>query len=589
MKNMWRFVNVWSISMFLASNRDLFDIKETETAVKPWRPRPLSRDEWASRDYKRVYAWRIKMLAELRNNPEKLASAKVYYKTRSAEFIADWLDTYDPRLQGSKWVCFILFERQADFLAFMDGLLADKQNGLVEKARDMGATWLACAWTVWRWCFHEADAIGWGSRKQELVDKLGDVSSIFEKMRMLVNRMPDIWRPSSYDANFMKLINRSNGSTVTGESGDNIGRGGRSTAYIKDEAAYYERPEKIEAALGDNTNVQVDISSVNGLGNVFHRRREAGVVWTPAGEPIPSGMTRVFIFDWRDHPEKTQEWYDQRKAKAEREGMHHIFAQEVDRNYSAAVQNTVIAYEWIIAATDAHLTIPQLRVPPPNVWSAGLDVADGGIDRNALALRQWVILRHVDEWGDRDPGVSTRRAIDALRAHKGIRLQYDPIGVGSGVKTEYNRLCDDKIVTYEQLRLIPWNAGASVVDPYERIIPDDDDSLLNRDMFQNFKAQAWWSLRTRFYKTWRIIDAMKRGSDVPFYAADELISIDSTMPMLDQVQKELAQPVSKQSTSLKTLIDKNPPGTRSPNMADAAVMSFFPAPEDEGAVIGSYS
>src|SRR5690606_18584010 len=134
-----------------------------------------------------------------------------------------------------------------------------------------------------------------------------------------------------------KLANNDNGATITGESGDNIGRGGRKSRYFKDESAHYERPELIEAALGDNTDVQIDISSVNGLGNVFHRRREAGVLWEP-GAKIEPGMTRVFIFDWRDHPEKTQEWYDRRKARAEREGMQHIFAQEVDRNYSAAVQ-----------------------------------------------------------------------------------------------------------------------------------------------------------------------------------------------------------------------------------------------------------
>ncbi|MDT9693866.1 hypothetical protein Q5762_37205, partial [Streptomyces sp. P9(2023)] len=82
--------------------------------------------------------------------------------------------------------------------------------------------------------------------------------------------MPDIWRPKGLKPKdhltFMKCINLENGSTITGESGDNIGRGGRKSMYFKDESAHYERPEKIEAALGDNTNVQVDISSVNGLG-----------------------------------------------------------------------------------------------------------------------------------------------------------------------------------------------------------------------------------------------------------------------------------------------------------------------------------
>jgi hypothetical protein len=52
------------------------------------------------------------------------------------------------------------------------------------------------------------------------------------------------------------------------EAGDNIGRGGRTLVYFKDESAHYEHPDLIEAALGDNTNVQIDISSVNGLGKL---------------------------------------------------------------------------------------------------------------------------------------------------------------------------------------------------------------------------------------------------------------------------------------------------------------------------------
>lgn len=576
--------------MFFPTNADLFTASAAivET-VKPWKPVALSREQWPP-DYRGVYAWRIEHLAKLRADPALVASAKAYYRTHKAEFIMHWMDTYNPRKPGgSKWVPFVLFEKQEQFVSFLEELDRDQENGLVEKCRDIGATWLSAAYSVACWLFDREDATGWGSRKQELVDKLGDPDSIFEKMRLLVRRLPDVFLPAGFrtrdHATFMKLINPENGATITGESGDNIGRGGRKSRYFKDESAHYERPEKIEAALGDNTNVQIDISSVNGLGNVFHRRREAGVDWTP-GAQIPSGMTRVFVFDWRDHPEKTQEWYDQRKAKAEREGMQHVFAQEVDRNYSAAIQNTIIAHEWIVAAIDAHLKIPYLRIPPPDVWGAGLDVADEGMDRNALALRQWIILRHVEEWGERDQGITTRKMIASVRerAPKGIKVQYDSIGVGAGVKTEYNRLIDEKTITRADVDLVPWNAGAAVVNPFERVIPDDDQSLLNRDFFGNMKAQAWWSIRTRFYKTWRAIT----HGDV--YQPDELISLDGSMPLLQALIKELAQPTRGVSSGLRMIVDKKPEGTRSPNLADAVIQAFFPAPDAGGTpLIGSYS
>jgi hypothetical protein len=583
------------VNMYFPDNADLLDWRERETVadtVKPWKPEPLGHGQWPP-DYTAVYAWRIKMLAMLRADPAALASAKAYYASRpSREFIMHWMDTYDPRRAGNKWIPFVFFLKQADFIDYLDELRADSESGLVEKSRDMGATWGACAWSVKSWLFLKDDAIGWGSRKQDLVDTIGDPDSIFEKMRLIIKRLPDIWQPKGLrqkdHITFMKLINPENGSVITGEAGDNIGRGGRKTIYFKDESAHYERPEKIEAALGDNTNVQVDISSVNGLGNVFHRRREAGIDWE-RGKKIDPGFVRVFVVDWRDHPAKTQEWYDTRKAKYEREGMAHVFAQEVDRNYSAAISNTIIPYEWIAASVDAHLKVPYIAAHiaklggVPNVWTAGLDVADEGVDRNALAKRQWIIWRTVEEWGERDTGVTTRRAVAGCREHKGIKVQYDCVGLGSAVKAEFNRLVDEKIVTPEDIKMVAWNAGAHVQNPYERIVPDDDESPTNKDIYQNLKAQAWFALRSRFFKTFKAV------TDGIIYPVDDLISLDSTMNLLHQLMKELAQPTHSPGSSLKTVVNKKPDGTKSPNLADAGIQMFFPVQDDYGQIIvGTY-
>ena len=98
------------------------------------------------------------------------------------------------------------------------------------------------------------------------------------------------------------------------------------------------------------------------------------------------------------------------------------------------------------------------------------------------------------------------------------------------------------------------------------------------------KAQAWWSFRARVYKTFKCIMALKLNEPVPNYPADELCSFDSEglgaelYPLL----KELAQSVSKPSGSLKTMVDKTPTGTKSPNKADAVIMAYFPASEEHG-------
>jgi hypothetical protein len=265
-----------------------------------------------------------------------------------------------------------------------------------------------------------------------LVDRVGDPDSIFEKMRMIINELPRFFWPNGFDPRqhmtYMKIINPENGATITGEAGDNIGRGGRKTIYFKDESAHYERPELIESALGDNTNVQIDISSVNGTGNVFYRRRMAGELWSKDGDVNPR-KTQIFVMDWRDHPAKDQNWYDGRRERAEQEGLLHIFAQEVDRDYASAVEGVVIPSAWVKSAIDAHV---KLGIEPSGLTYAGQDIADEGGDKNALAIRTGILLKYSSEWGEGDTGDTARKSVRICVENGVDELHYDCLAIVTG-------------------------------------------------------------------------------------------------------------------------------------------------------------
>ncbi len=525
-------------------------------------------------NYGEEFLKRWKKLKKLNTRKELRPLVMEYYRTHPADWINDWCITFDPRNAPPlpKVMPFILFPRQVEFINFLHGCLNDKQSGLVEKCRDVGASWLCVAYSVWLWLFHPGTAIGWGSRKEDYVDKKGDPKAIFPKIRQTIERLPRWMLPVGFNerlhSSHMKIINPANGSTITGEAGDSLGRGGRTTIYFKDESAHYERPELIEASLGDNTDVQIDISSVNGSNNVFYRRRMAGEVWTPDSTPTP-GKVRVFIFDWRDHPGKTQAWYDDRRAKAEAEGMLHILAQEVDRDYSSAVDRLIIQPQWIRAAIDAHITLKHLGdFTASGERIAGQDVADEGGDKNALAIRHGVILKHCDHWGG-DAGDAASIAVPLCVEHGVSELYYDSIGVGSGFKTGIKNL-QEKGSFPERLRVYPWNAGGKVLDPNDHIIDGDIESPTNEQQFENLKAQSWWRTRTRFYKTYR---AVTYGET---YHPAELISLPSELPRLHEITMELAQAVHKYAKSGKTMVDKKPEGARSPNLAEAVIECYNP-------------
>lgn len=505
----------------------------------------------------------------LTNNPSALEGVKLYYKNNPIDFINHWCVTYNPRNEDDdKIIPFIMFPKQEQYIKFLQSCLKDKQGGLVEKCRDIGASYLSCAFTVWLWLFHPASAIGWGSRKEDLVDKQGDMSAIFPKIRQIIEFLPPFFKPANYDpryhASYMKIINPENGSTIIGEAGDSIGRGGRTTMFFKDESAWYEHPESIEAALGDNTDVQIDISSVHGTGNVFHRRRMAGEVWEE-GKFIPKDKTKIFIFDWRDHPLKTQEWYDTRRKNAENNGLLHIFAQEVDRDYSASVEGIIIPDKWVKAAIDAHL---KLKFKAEGERCAGLDVADEGGDKNALVTRHGVVMHFAEAWGEGDTGQTARKAVSICNSNNIDTLYYDAIGVGAGIKAETNRLSDAQ--SLGRLKVYPWVASAEVLEPDGFIIPYDDKSPTNKDFFKNLRSQSWWRLRIRFEKTYR---AITQGDK---YEPEELISLPSTLTNLHQLTQELSQVVYKHDMAGKVMIDKKPPGTKSPNLADACVQCYNP-------------
>lgn len=515
----------------------------------------------------------------MNHDPRLAAGALEYYRPveRWNQFIHHWVDTYDPRNAASglpSYMPFLLFERQAQLGQFLNGCLNAETNGLIEKCRDMGATWYCAAWSVCAWLFLPGAAVGWGSRKEQLVDKIGDPDSIFEKIRIVIGRLPRLFLPATLNARdhltYMRCVNPVSGATITGEAGDNIGRGGRKLIYFKDESAHYERPEKIEAALSDNTRVQIDISSVNGTGNVFYRKRDNGQVWEPGVTP-DAGRTRIFVMEWRHHPAKTQAWYDRRRQAAEREGLLHVFAQEVDRDYSGAVEGTIIPSAWVDAAVDAHL---KLNIAVSGQRFGGLDVADEGADSNALALRQSILLDYIAEWGARDTAATARHALSSCMPFGKVILQYDCIGVGAGVKGEANNL--KELNKTKNVTWVPWNAGAGVLWPKKHVVEDDRDSPVNEDHYKNLKAQAWWELRRRFYRTWR---AVTEGAQYP---ADSLISLSSTLPLLAQAKRELSQATSRPDTAMRLVVDKKPNGTRSPNVADAIVMAYWPIPLNSG-------
>ena len=329
--------------------------------------------EWAP-DYDAEYRRRSERLERLRADPSILPGLKEFYKNHPVEFITDWGMTFDPRNAeiGLPTVMpFLLFPKQAEFIAWLRERWLGREDGLAEKSRDMGVSWLCVAFAVWMWTFHPGTVVGFGSRKEEYVDDLNDPKSLFWKARKFIELLPVEFRPAGYNpkkhAPFMTIVNPENGAAIVEEAGDNIGRGNRTAVYFKDESAFYERAESIDAALSQTSNCKIDVSTPNGNGNPFYRKRHGGKV-------------KVFTFHWRDDPRKGPEWY----AKQQNDLDPVVLAQEVDIDYNASTNDAWIPGTLVEAAQ---------RVGPADVeangpWAIGVDAAHMGDDESVITLRR---------------------------------------------------------------------------------------------------------------------------------------------------------------------------------------------------------
>lgn len=325
-------------------------------------------------DYERIYSERRARLVRMREQPEIVPGLKEHYKANPIDFINDWGMTFDPRnaeIGLPTVIPFLLFPKQAEFVTWTRDRWLGREDGLAEKSRDMGISWLCVGIAVWMWTFYPGVVIGFGSRKEEYVDKLGDPKSLFWKVRQFIGLLPTEFRPAGYveakHAPHMRILNPETGSAIVGEAGDNIGRGNRTSIYFKDESAFYERPEAIDAALSQTSNCKIDLSTVNGNGNPFYRKRH-------------SGKVKVFTFHWRQDPRKDEAWYQKQRESLD----PVIVAQEIDIDYNASTSDSWISGDAIQAAQAKG----PADVEVMGGWMLGIDAAHFGDDESVIHKRR---------------------------------------------------------------------------------------------------------------------------------------------------------------------------------------------------------
>ncbi len=572
--------------------------------------------DWQAPDYTAIYEERCERLRNLRAlDPEQQAKVRAYYALNPIDWIEDWAFTWDPmRMNDGRpaLIPLVLFDRQKQLIKFWHGCFEDREDGVVEKSREMGVSWCAIAYAVWMWIHKPGTVIGFGSYEATKVDVLGVTDSLLEKARVLIRHLPREMLPVGLDTGpsghmlHKRLLNPQNGSQIVGEIGDNIGRGARATMYFVDEAAFLKHAEMVDGALASTSDCKIYISTAYGMGAFYQKTQ--------------SDQFRQFRFHWRDDPRKDDAWYEAYLLK----WGPTITAREVDINHQASVENICIPGAHIEASRKLLRAMEKagLKVPPRDSFKQGISGLDvgGGRAPSVFIARFGPYVNMPKDWKDQhgDTTITGQRALRLARQQRTQRLNFDAPGVGTGVSSTLRHSKPEERALAPMAEAVPGpsldeskqeriarlvNEAVSAGDDEVQVLaqaPVDNtvdvvtckgvltggtpadwvhwpDGRTSREWFVNLRAEIWWTMRVRFqmtYETWLHVTGQEGGALHPF---EDLILLP---PDHDLLAKELASPTWHEKPGGKIGLESKKElaarGVKSPDFADAFALTFVP-------------
>lgn len=175
-------------------------------------------------------------------------------------------------------------------MTLVESLSGKHPNVVVDKSREMGASWLALAVLTHQLVFNPRWQAKVVSSKEDNVDGKHNTDTLLWKVRYLIRTLPDWMQPQIDDAH-MRVANTDNGSTIFGESTNtNAGRSNRRDVMYVDEAAAIDKLDDVINSMHSAATVRWFTSTPKGPG--------------PYKELRFSGRARVCLMGFWDHPEK---------------------------------------------------------------------------------------------------------------------------------------------------------------------------------------------------------------------------------------------------------------------------------------------
>jgi phage terminase large subunit len=238
--------------------------------------------------------------------------------------------------------------------------------------------------------------------------------------------------------------------------------------------------------------------------------------------------------------------------------------------YNDSVDNAIIPAEWFDACIDAHVKL-NWKLRGAKIYSH--DPADTGKDPKGYAIRHGSVIIDAGEIEQPDINTSLDAACQQALDERVDLFTWDCDGMGVGLKREVDTWLSGKGIQIRQFR---GSASPDRPDSIYEPVDNQQQQKRNKDVFKNKRAQNYWLLRDRCYKTYR---AVIHGE---YSDPDNLISFSSSIKLLQKLRSEICRIPKKYNTSgliqIMSKEDMRKVGIASPNIADSVMMAMD-APE----------
>ena len=280
----------------------------------------------------------------------------------------------------------------------------------------------------------------------------------------------------------------------------------------------------------------------------------------------PQADDRIRKISWRDN--QVSGWHTAQSEDSRRRFIDsnpqrypHVWEGEPDDGDA----NNILPFQGQHACVEAH----RLGLHgPASRWPAhgGLDIADGGADKNWFVMRRGPVVVSQIGWPSAKSGFlepTARRAVACMDQHEGERLYYDDGGIGSAIRADFHRIeAQEGDLDYS---IRPVNFGSEVAGKnriYRR-------KYTNEEAFQNRGTQLAFDLRDRARRTVALMEEKKVDVNACLF-------IDHSLPRLEEFMAQLAQPLWYNSDATgKLMIEKRGEHKGpSPDAFDAMRLAF---------------